>query len=102
MTVALSIKPQAQADIDERAASLNDEAFELAERFLAELHHVFDRLTAFPAFGPPFPTANHPDLRRVILPTLPLSVFYRPTRTGIEVLRVLHQAQDIPPLLDDL
>lgn len=102
MTLALIIKPQAQADIDERAVRLNDEDFELAERFLVELHHVFDRLTAFPAFGPPCPTANHPDLRRVVLPTLPLSLFYRSTRTAIEVLRVLHHAQDIPPLLDDL
>ena len=56
------------------------------------------------AFGQPWPSPNpaHRDLRRAVLPTLPFSVFYRPTKRAIEVVRVLHHAQDIPPLLDEM
>lgn len=53
----------------------------LADHFLAALQHVFDRLITFPAFGQPYPTPNHSDLRRVVLPKLPLSVFYRTIKT---------------------
>jgi plasmid stabilization system protein ParE len=41
-------------------------------------------------------------LRRLPLKRFPLSVFYRPTRTAIEIIRVLHHARDIPPLLEDI
>lgn len=40
-------------------------------------------------------------LRRLPLKRFPLSVYYRSTRSAIEVIRVLHHARDIPPLLED-
>ena len=102
MIQVLSITSQAQADIDEHAAYLDDHARNDGERFLTELAHVFDRLVAFPAFGQPCPTEHHRKLRRVILPSFPVSVFYRSSTTSVEVLRVLHHARDLSPLLDEI
>ena len=102
MTLALRITFRGQADIDEHAAYLDDHARNDGERFLTELAHVFDRLVTFPAFGQPFPTEHHPGLRRVVLPSFPLSVFYRSNRTTVEVLRVLHHARNLSPLLDEI
>jgi plasmid stabilization system protein ParE len=89
VTLRLTVKPQAQADIDEQTTYFDDLA--TSERFLAELAHVLNRLVAFPELGQATPTPSHPDLRRVVLPTFPLSVFYRPTGDEIEVLRVLQR-----------
>ena len=104
MTLDLIIKPQAQQDVTEHAAYLDDNAPDAGDRFLGELEHVFDRLTTFPAFGQLWPSPNraHRDIRRAVLPSLPFSVFYRPTKRTIEVIRVLHHAQDVPPLLDEV
>jgi plasmid stabilization system protein ParE len=102
VSLELIIHEIARHDIDERTFDLDDNTPDVGDRFLAELNHVFDRLLRFPKQGPPFPTANHPTLRRIVLATLPLSVFYQPTRSAIEIFRVLHHAQDIPELLDKI
>jgi plasmid stabilization system protein ParE len=100
----LIIHETARHDVDEHVEYLDDRDPNMAERFHSELAHVFERLTSFPAFGQLWPSPNpaHHDLRRAVMPTLPFSVFYRSTRTTIEVIRVLHHAQNVPPLLDDL
>jgi plasmid stabilization system protein ParE len=100
----LIIHETARHDVDGHTEYLDDQDPDMAERFHSELAHVFERLTTFPAFGQLWPSPNpaHRDLRRAVLPTLPFSVFYRPTRTTIEVVRVLHHAQDIPPLRDEM
>ena len=102
--LVLIIHEIARDDVDAHIEYLDDQDPALAERFLSELAHIFERLTTFPAFGPLWPSQNpaHRDLRRAVLPTLPFSVFYRPTKRTIEVVRVLHHAQDVPPLLDQI
>lgn len=102
MTLDLIIHEKARHDVNEQSAWLDDHTPDAGDRFHDELAHVFDRLVTFPAFGQPCPTKTYPDLRRAILPTFPLSVFYRPTATAIEVFRVLHHARDLANLLDDL
>lgn len=102
MTLDLIIHEQARVDVDEQAAWLDDHAADAGDRFLAEVQHVFDRLVSFPAFGQPCPTKAYPDLRRAVLPTFPLSIFYRPSATAVEVLRVLHHARDLANILDKL
>jgi plasmid stabilization system protein ParE len=76
----------------------------VARRFLDDVAHTFTRLHRFPNLGRPWPTRNPAiaGLRRLPLQHFPLSVFYRPTRTAIEIIRVLHHARDLPPLLDDI
>ena len=100
MSLDLLVQPQAQLDIDEHAAYLDDRTPDAGDRFLAELQHVFDRLVTFPGFGQPFPTRRYPDLRRVVLPSFPVSVFYRAAANAIIVGRVLHHSRDLPPLLE--
>lgn len=104
MTLDLIVKPRAQQDVTEHAAYLDDHAPEAGDRFLGELEHVFDRLVTFPAFGQLWPSPNpaHRDIRRAVLPSFPFSVFYQPLKRAIEVIRVLHHAQDVPPLLDEV
>jgi plasmid stabilization system protein ParE len=99
--LTLVIRPRAQADIDAQTARLDETTPNVGARFLTELSYVFDRLTSFPGLGQPCRTKNHPDLRRAVLPTFPVSVFYRPTATTIEIVRVLHQARDRSRLLEE-
>ena len=100
MTLDLIVHTQARDDIRDQTAYLDDHDPEAGTRFLGELHHVFDRLVTFPGFGHPFPTPSWPHLRRVVLPTFPLSVFYEPSATAIDVYHVLHHSQDVLTILD--
>ncbi len=104
-TRALVRHPAAKRDLAEATAYLVEEAgSEVAHEFLDDVAHVFTRLRRFPNLGRPWPTTNPAlvGLRRLPLQRFPLSVIYRPTRTAIEIVRVLHHARDIPPLLEDL
>lgn len=73
-----------------------------ARRFLAQAESTFQRLASIPGMG----TLYEPDeplyagLRYFPVARFRLHiVFYRPIAGGIEVLRVLHGARDIPSLL---
>ena len=104
MSVALDIRPQARRDINKIAAALDDYAPDAGGRFLADVHAAFDRLTTFPGLGPPWPANDpaHANKRRLVLLKFPVSIFYRASKTTITIVRVLHQARDIPPLLKDV
>jgi plasmid stabilization system protein ParE len=75
---------------------------EVAYNFVAQLETIFARLCNFPHLGSAWPSRAHKGLRRAVLRDFPYSVFYRPTDTTIDVVRVLHHSRDIPPLLEDL
>ena len=75
----------------------------VADRFLASAEAVFERLAGMPLMGARF-DHDHPAL--AVLRYLPLTsrfekflVFYRPVPGGIEIVRVLHGARDIPGIL---
>ena len=104
MSRLLVVHARAKADVDELATYLDDRGPDAGTRFLDELEHTFERLRTFPRIGRPWPSENPAlsGLRRAVLPTFPVSVFYRPTSTTITIVRVLHQARDIPPILEDL
>lgn len=99
------IRPRAREDVDEIAATIAVEHPKAALRFLDDFDAAIDRLLQFPELAPVWPT-NRPDtlitVRRVVLRRFRVSIFYRPTETTLEVLRVLHHARHAPPLLDDL
>lgn len=75
---------------------------EVADRFLAQAEATFTRLAGMPGLGAPY-EHEHPALADVRVS--PISgfktylIFYRPVTGGIEVLRVLHGARDIPAIL---
>jgi plasmid stabilization system protein ParE len=103
VSLSLDIRPQARRDVNQIAADLDDYAPAVSARFLADVRTAFDRLTTFPGLGPLW-SANdpaHADKRRLVLRTFPVSVFYRADDTTVTIVRVLHQARDIPPLLED-
>jgi toxin ParE1/3/4 len=102
---ALVIRPRAQADVDAEAAYYHTTDSPLtATRFLEDLRHVFERLVEYPHLGTPWPTTSREliGLRRRLLIHFPYSVFYLPTAEAIEIVRVLHNSRDLPPLLEDL
>ncbi len=93
------IHETARFDILDAIDYIDEHAPDITPRFRAELQHVFDRLADFPNAGPPCPAPHYPDLRRIILPELPFSVFYRATASAIEVYRVAHHARDLAEIL---
>jgi toxin ParE1/3/4 len=98
-------RPAAQRDLAEAAAYLVTEGGSaLSHRFLDELEAAFRRLCSFPHLGKRWPTTNREltGIRRWPLAHFPYSVFYLPTETTIEIVRVLHNSRDLPPLLEDL
>ena len=104
MSLVLDIRPQARRDIDKIGADLDDYATGTGDRFLTDVRAAFDRLTTFPGLGPPWPPSDpaHANKRRLVLRGFPVSIFYRASKTTVTIVRVLHQARDLPPLLDDL
>ena len=95
----------AKQDVSQAAREVRKTAgTETANRFLDDFDHIIERLQRSPELGPSWPTSN-PELhglRRVIFRNFPYSVFYRPTDTILEIVRVLHHSRDIPALLENL
>ena len=93
----------ARRDMAEATTRLRRQAgADVAYQFVGQLEAVLGRLCTFPEFGSVWPSQSHKGLRRAVLRDFPYSVFYRPTDTTIEVVRVLHHSRDTPPLLEDL
>lgn len=92
----------AKRDLVECATYIGSGSPISAERFLEAAEAAFESLAAMPGMGA---------LREVMNPRLaglrswPITgfrnylIFYRPTRRGIRILRVLHGARDIENLL---
>ena len=99
------IRPLADRDIDGHVAYLAQEAGDaVALRFLDAIERTFSTLAEQPALGSPrlFDEARLEGTR--VLPVVEFRkvlVFYMRSGDTIEVLRVLHGARDIPPLLED-
>jgi toxin ParE1/3/4 len=96
--------PAARRDVDEYVLWLHNEAGpDAASRFAKAAVDTFSNLAEVPGLGPPVPTSapNLTALRKRKIDGFPkLLIFYRPSTDGIEVIRVLHAAQDWWALLD--
>jgi plasmid stabilization system protein ParE len=99
-TLVADIRPQAREDVDSIAGSVSAGA-----RFLDDFDAAIDRLLQFPELAQVWQT-NRPDnlstVRRFVMRDFHVSIFYRPTESTLEVLRVLHHSRDVLPLLEDL
>ncbi len=104
MTTHILIRPKAQADMDDTAEYLSQENPESARRFLAAIEETIQQLLTIPGLG---------RVRKYLNPKLKdlrswrirgfekWLVFYRPTDDRIEIVRILHGARDLTPLLSE-
>jgi len=98
------LRPEAERDLDEQADYIaRDHSIEAALRFYSAVEETLALLVAQPRLG----TARR--FRNPLLAGVRMCVvkgrekhliFYRPTKGGIEVLRVLHGARDIERLFE--
>jgi toxin ParE1/3/4 len=94
-----AILPEADQDLDDEADYLAREGgLQVGLGFFAAAKDTFDLLAGQPTMGWKCRLA-HPDLALVrVFPVTGFErflIFYRPTRKGIEILRVLHCARDL-------
>jgi plasmid stabilization system protein ParE len=104
VTRELIVTEPADEEIDgyiEYLAARNPDA---ARRFLRDLRHALDRLLSLPQVGHVWETKRRDleGLRAWRVDDFPVSIFYFPRPTAIEVVRVLHHSQDIKSVLEDL
>jgi toxin ParE1/3/4 len=93
-------KPAAERDLDRIAAHLDEESPNLAIRFLRAADRAFQQLARMPEMGSRWEAGNVPGLRVWPVPRFSkYLVFYLPLANGIDVVRVLHGAQDLDRLL---
>ncbi|MES2937692.1 MAG: type II toxin-antitoxin system RelE/ParE family toxin [Pseudomonadota bacterium] len=95
---------RASKDIEQAAVWYAETAgLELAERFLREVDAAFEHIGAHPGTGSPRYGQLRPgtELRFWTLRRFPYAVFYVERQDDIQVIRVLHQASDIPAHLDE-
>lgn len=88
-------RPQAEEDLFEIALYIARDNPIASDEFLDTMSEKFDLLATSPLMGRARPELA-PSLRS--LPVGHYVIFYRPLRGGIEVVRVLSAARDIPSL----
>ncbi len=103
MTHELIVTEPADQDIDGYIAYLAERNPDAARRFIRDLRQAFDRLLSIPQLGHVWETkrSDLDGLRVWRVDDFPVSIFYFPRPTAIEVMRVLHHSQDIKSVLDD-
>jgi toxin ParE1/3/4 len=95
------VRPAAEQDLDEQARHMAAHSnLETALRFYDAADQTFELLAAHPLIGR---QADLPGLRGARMFRIrgfeKYLVFYRPVKSGIEVIRVIHGARDIERLL---
>jgi len=96
--------PQAAADLDDAVGWLLDNAAApaTAERLLSAVLDAGERLALRPQLGRRRPDLLPDPFRFWSLPRFGLLLVYDPTTSPALILRVLHTARDLGPLLADL
>jgi toxin ParE1/3/4 len=100
---SIIVRPRARRDLNEIADYISQDSVEAGRRFYAAAQEAFQQLVDMPGIGRVREVQN-PQMIGVrswsIHEFSNYLVFYRPTATGIEVLRVLHGARDIERILE--
>jgi toxin ParE1/3/4 len=99
-----TISPAARRDLDGHILWLRAEAdAETAIRCARAAIDTFGKLAGSPNIGPPVPSINRrlANIRKWKINGFPkMLIFYLPSKEGVEIIRVLHAAQDWWALLD--
>jgi toxin ParE1/3/4 len=99
----VDIRPQVYLDLDEIAAWIQRDSPNAAMRFLDSAEVTFQSLAELPGMGGRFGLSN-PRLQE--LRCFPVKgfanylIFYLPHSEGIDVIRVIHGARDLPTILE--
>ena len=96
--------PKAQQDLNEIAQYILEDNLKAALRFVDAVEKTCTELRKMPDMGHAFATRN-PSLKdmrimRVSKVYSSYLIFYRQTKRGIEVIRILHGARDLPALFE--
>lgn len=90
--------PKAKQDLLEHVLYLAQDNPEVAERFIEATELAFEKLAQTPRMGAvqEFRSPKLNGIRRWAVPGFRNHlIFYRPTKTGVEIVRVIHGAQDV-------
>jgi len=90
MSRVLIITPEAESDIRDGFDSYEAKQEGLGSRFLDEVERSLDRI----APNPHMYQEVEPDIRRAVVRTFPYLVFYTFDADAVQVLAVVHGAQD--------
>jgi toxin ParE1/3/4 len=91
------VRPAAAEDLDERMAYIARDSVDAALRLFSAVYDTYRLLAARPGMGIECESLNPRlvGLRRWVVKGFPNDVvYYRPVRNGVEVIRLLHGAQD--------
>ena len=95
------LSPEALQDLDAIWLYIAQDNPSAADRLVEDAYQVCQRLAEHPELGPVrhFQNDDPPGIRFIVIPRFRnCLVFYRATGTAVEILRVLHGAQDIDDL----
>ncbi|MBI2503037.1 MAG: type II toxin-antitoxin system RelE/ParE family toxin [Candidatus Latescibacteria bacterium] len=104
MRRSLSIRPQADRDIDALFVYLAQDNPDAADRFLSAVQEAFELLVEMPQIGSlqQFDHQALKDLRRWPVKGFEKHlIFYQLIVNRIEIVRVLHAARDLGTLFDE-
>lgn len=104
MRLSLFLLPQAEVDIDQICDFIAKRSVEKALAFDRAVFKSFDLLCGMPKIGAPYPTSNPKltDLRMWFVKGFEkYLIFYIPYGNYVEVVRVLHSAQDRDSILQE-
>ena len=90
MSRALIVTKEAEADILDGYLSNEQKREGLGSRFVDEIERVFDRIVPNPYLY----QEAEPDIRRAVAHTFPYLVFYTFDANAVQILAVIHGAQD--------
>jgi toxin ParE1/3/4 len=91
------VSNEARSDLDEIWYYIAHDNPEAADKFIHVIVSRFPRLASLPYLGRQREELS-PHLRS--FPVGRYVIFYRPLEHGIEIVRVLNGARDLPPLFD--
>ena len=97
-------RPQVIRDLIELATHIAEDNLDVSDRFLASAEETFIQVAQMPEMGKQcqFSNTSLAGVRQQAIKGFrKYLVFYRPTESGVEILRVIHGARDLEAILDE-
>jgi toxin ParE1/3/4 len=91
------VSDEARSDLEDIWSYIARDNPEAADKFIFSIVSRFRRLASMPNMGRQREELA-PRLRS--FPVGRYVIFYRPSYNGVEIVRILHGARDLPPLFD--